>query len=91
MKIAVIGATAGVGKAVVTQALDQGHQVRAFARSPQKLTLVHPALEKLQGDARSLGASASDKTISRADVAAFMLQQLTDTSFHRQTVGIVNQ
>ncbi|MEQ5870055.1 NAD(P)H-binding protein [Sagittula sp. NFXS13] len=50
MKLLVIGATRGIGAAVVTDALARGHQVRAFARSADK---IDPAegLEPISGDA----------------------------------------
>ncbi len=37
MKIAVFGATGGVGRQVVEQALEAGHAVTALARNPQKM------------------------------------------------------
>lgn len=51
MKIAVIGATGGVGEQIVRQALEQGHSVKAFSRNPAKLSLQHPNLELVKGDA----------------------------------------
>lgn len=37
MKVAIIGATGFVGPKVVTEALNRGHEVTAFARNPEKL------------------------------------------------------
>lgn len=37
MKIIVVGATGATGKHLVRELLDQGHQVKAFVRSPEKL------------------------------------------------------
>jgi NAD(P)-dependent dehydrogenase (short-subunit alcohol dehydrogenase family) len=39
MRILIFGATGGTGRELVTQALEQGHEVTAFIRSPAKLTL----------------------------------------------------
>jgi nucleoside-diphosphate-sugar epimerase len=50
MKIAVLGATGRTGRLIVEQALAQGHEVRALARSPNKLALQHPKLESVRGD-----------------------------------------
>jgi uncharacterized protein YbjT (DUF2867 family) len=50
MRILVIGASRGTGALAVKAALDKRHQVTAFARSPQKLTLQHPQLKKTIGD-----------------------------------------
>lgn len=50
MNILIIGASQGTGALAVRAALDKGHRVTAFARSPQKLGLEHPQLRKLTGD-----------------------------------------
>jgi uncharacterized protein YbjT (DUF2867 family) len=44
MKITVFGATGGIGRHVVRQALDAGHKVTAVVRDPTRLDLSHPAL-----------------------------------------------
>ncbi|WP_321405993.1 NAD(P)-dependent oxidoreductase [Tolumonas auensis] len=43
MKLAIIGATGFVGSAVLQEALQQGHDVTAIVRHPEKLA-VHPSL-----------------------------------------------
>jgi putative NADH-flavin reductase len=50
MKVLVIGATGGSGRAAVQQLLARGHQVTAFTRSGQ-LDVVHTSLTVLRGDA----------------------------------------
>jgi uncharacterized protein YbjT (DUF2867 family) len=50
MNILVIGASQGTGALAVRAALDKGHSVTAFARSPQKLALEHAQLKKVAGD-----------------------------------------
>ena len=50
MNIVVFGSTGKTGLEVVKQALAQGHTVRAFARTPAKLTLKDSRLEVMQGD-----------------------------------------
>jgi putative NADH-flavin reductase len=50
MKIVVFGASGGTGKQIIEQALDTGHQVTAFARTPEKLGIEHKSLNILQGD-----------------------------------------
>jgi uncharacterized protein YbjT (DUF2867 family) len=49
----VIGGSRGVGRAVVERALAGGHSVRALSRSALQMTLEHPRLERMPGDARS--------------------------------------
>ena len=34
MKMAIFGASGGIGSQVIRQALEQGHEVRAFVRDP---------------------------------------------------------
>ncbi|HWY50960.1 MAG TPA: SDR family oxidoreductase [Chthoniobacterales bacterium] len=50
LRILIIGATGGTGRELVRQALEQGHQVTALARKPEKLTLEHPNLRVVQGN-----------------------------------------
>ena len=51
MKIIVFGATGGVGRLVVEQALEQGYEVTAFVRTPDKLKVTGEKLKVVQGDA----------------------------------------
>ncbi|MFW5681289.1 MAG: NAD(P)-dependent oxidoreductase [Pseudomonadota bacterium] len=50
-KVLIIGASRGVGLETVKRALEAGHDVRAFARSADRIGLVHERLEKVRGDA----------------------------------------
>jgi nucleoside-diphosphate-sugar epimerase len=50
MKIAVFGATGGTGKHIVKQALDAGHEVVAYVRTPSKMDTQHDNLKLVQGD-----------------------------------------
>lgn len=51
MKIIVFGATGGVGRSLVKQALEQGFDVTAFVRTPDKLKATGDKLTVVQGDA----------------------------------------
>lgn len=51
MNILIIGASRGVGRQAVQQALDAGHHVTAFARDPSSLPSGHERLTLLPGDA----------------------------------------
>jgi uncharacterized protein YbjT (DUF2867 family) len=55
MNLLVLGATGATGKLVVEQALSSGHDVRALVRSPEKLTLSHPNLTVVTGQATDPG------------------------------------
>ena len=50
MRLLIIGASQGTGALAVKTALERGHEVTAFARSPQKLALDHAKLKKVSGD-----------------------------------------
>lgn len=51
MKVIIFGASGTVGKHLVQQALDQGHQVDAFCRNIDKLNAFeHTNLNKIKGD-----------------------------------------
>lgn len=56
MKLLVIGATRGIGRQLVEQALDDGLSVRALVRDPQRLPIHHDRLEGVQGDIRDEAA-----------------------------------
>lgn len=51
MKVTVFGATGKIGRLVVSQALEQGHKVIAFARNPEKVANSHEKLQVMKGDA----------------------------------------
>jgi putative NADH-flavin reductase len=51
MTIAIFGASGPTGKVLVRQALDQGHNVTAFVRSPETFSFTHAALRPVKADA----------------------------------------
>lgn len=51
MKLIIFGSTGGTGRQVVRQALEQGHDVTAFVRSPEKLNQKHEKLQVVKGNA----------------------------------------
>src|SRR3954462_6921560 len=62
MKLLVFGATGGTGRALVEQALQQGHEVTAFVRNPAKVTPKHEKLKVVKGnvtDCHSVGAAVA--------------------------------
>jgi putative NADH-flavin reductase len=50
MKLIIFGSTGATGRQVVAQALEQGHDVTAFARSPEKLNQKHEKLQVVKGN-----------------------------------------
>jgi len=51
VKIAVIGITGRIGSRIAQEALSRGHEVTGVARDPPKVTLTHPKLRVIKGDA----------------------------------------
>ncbi|MCG8692548.1 MAG: SDR family oxidoreductase [Minwuiales bacterium] len=56
MKLVVFGSTGSVGQHLVAQALEQGHAVTAFTRSPEKVGQAHENLRIVEGDVRDPAA-----------------------------------
>ena len=50
MKIAIFGASGRTGILTVYQALEKGHEVTAFARTPSSVTITHKNLRIIRGD-----------------------------------------
>lgn len=71
MKIIVFGSTGTIGKYVIKQALDEGHQVTAFARDITKIRLSHKMLSKVTGDV--MDPTSVDATIPDHDVVMVVL------------------
>ncbi|NGO08944.1 SDR family NAD(P)-dependent oxidoreductase [Streptomyces sp. HC44] len=69
MRVTVFGATGGIGRLVVQQLLDEGHQVTALVRTPAKLAVTHSHLTVFNGqlsdrDAVEQAVSGADAVIS---------------------------
>lgn len=60
MKVLVLGATGGTGREVVKQAVERGHHVTAFVRSPDRLGVQSKSVRVLTGDAAADGSALDD-------------------------------
>jgi putative NADH-flavin reductase len=59
-RLFVVGATGGIGRSVIEQAVERGYRVTAFARSPHKLANPPEGVTVLKGDpldAKAMGAA----------------------------------
>ena len=79
LRLLVVGASQGTGALTVSAALARGHQVTAFARSPEQLTMEHASLTKCAGsfhdaaavDAAVVGHDAVIVTAAPSSLAGF--------------------
>ena len=95
MKLLVVGASQGVGALTVRAGLDGGHEVTAFARSPQKLSIDHPSLTRIVGnfhDAASVDAAVPGHDAIIVTASASTLKGFKDdpTFFSRGTSLVVD-
>ncbi|WP_275462173.1 NAD(P)-dependent oxidoreductase [Streptomyces noursei] len=74
MRITVVGASGGIGRHLVSQALADGHEVTAALRSPEKLTERHPRLTVVRVDA--LDATSVKPAVEGADAVLSGIGQL---------------
>lgn len=94
MKVLVIGASRGIGRACVQAALAAGHEVRAFARSAGEMTPL-PGLEPWPGDATKaadLGAALNgvDAVVQALGIKADLsMPWRTITLFSDSTAALV--
>ena len=82
MKLTVFGATGGVGRELVTQALDRGGHVTAYARNPAKLTITHPNLTVVAGEL------ADREAVQRAIHGADAVISALGPSLDRKATGM---
>lgn len=71
MKLTVFGATGKSGQILVRKALEAGHELTAFARTPEKLDARHDRLSVVKGDA--LDAAAVAEAIRGSDAVVSLI------------------
>ena len=71
MRLTILGATGGIGRLLLPMALEQGHEVTAFARAPEKITRNGSRLRVLGGDLFNSQQMASAIQGSDAVLSAF--------------------
>ena len=59
MRLFILGANGHTGRQLTDLALERGHQVTAFVRSPEKVTRRHPLLDVRRGDPHDVDALAA--------------------------------
>jgi uncharacterized protein YbjT (DUF2867 family) len=71
MNLLVFGATGGTGRAIVSQALEQGHRVAAFTRHPEAVKTEHKNLIVVSGDI--LDYASVERAVKGQDVVLSVL------------------
>ncbi len=71
MNLLIIGATGGTGRALVDQALAQGHTVTAFVRNPAKVKITHECLTVVKGNV--LDYDSIDRAVAGKDAVVSAL------------------
>lgn len=88
MKNAVFGATGRTGIPLVEQALEGGHQVKAFVRTPSRMKIDHRNLELVRGDVTD--ADAVDRAIAGTDAVLSVIGHTKNSPDDLQTRAIHN-
>jgi putative NADH-flavin reductase len=71
MDIALIGASGFVGTAILNEALDRGHKVKAIVRNPEHITIQHHHLEVIKADVLEDNEISAALTGSEAVISAY--------------------
>lgn len=84
MNLFILGATGGIGRHLVQQALEHGHHVTVYARSPQKIESTHDRLKRIQGDLFNANQMARAMTGHDAVLSAFGPLAIRTSTLRRQ-------
>ncbi len=88
MRILVFGASGRVGRPLVEQALEAGHEVTAFVRDPARLPVEHGRLRVVKGDVTD--AAAVEGAVAGQDAVFSVLGHAKGAPKDVQTRGIRN-
>lgn len=83
MRLTILGATGGIGRLLLPLALEQGHEVTAFARAPEKITRNGGRLRVLGGDLYNASQMTDAISGSDAVLSAFGPSTLRPTHLRR--------
>lgn len=86
MKIIVFGASKGLGSYVIRQGLAAGHEMTAFARSPERLRISNPHLTLAKGDVLDVTAVKNAIQDQDAVIITLGLPTLRAMGFGRSRV-----
>lgn len=88
MNIVVFGATGRTGLPLVRQALGAGHRVKAFVRTPDKMSITHENLELVTGDV--LNAEQVEKAVADTEAVLCAIGHTKNSPDDLQTRAMRN-
>ena len=83
MRLVILGATGGIGRLLVSGALEEGHEVTAFVRSPEKVSQKSTRLRVIGGDLFDVPQMAASVRDSDAVISGFGPSTLRKTTLRR--------
>ena len=92
MKIALLGSTGFLGKHILKHALDEGHEIRALVRLPEKLEEFIEQVEYVQGDyfkARSISETLKGCQVVVSAIAP--AKNIQPTEYKKALRNLVNE
>jgi putative NADH-flavin reductase len=84
MKLFILGATGGIGQHLLHIALERGHHVTAYVRSPQKIGSTHQQLKVVQGDVFNAEQMAHSMNSHDAVLSSFGPMTMRSTTLRRE-------
>lgn len=88
MKLTIFGSSGGTGRQLIKQALEQGHTVTAFARSPEKLDQKHEKLQTAKGDV--MDSPLVERAVQGQDAVLCVLGQSAMSKQKLRAIGTKN-
>ena len=83
MKLFILGATGGIGRHLVRLAMEHGHFVTAYVRSPKKIGEAHQRLKVMQGDVFNASEMAGSMEGHDAILSSFGPNALLSSTLRR--------
>ena len=93
VKLLILGATGGSGQQLVSQALEAGHEVTAFVRTPEKISVRHGRLRLITGNVNDGDSALADAVSGQNAVISALGRGTSFKSDHliqRSTPAIVS-
>ena len=84
MRLFILGATGGIGQLLLKFGLEKGHELTAYVRSPQEISITNKQLKVVQGDLFDPNKMAEFLPKHDAILSAFGPMTLNETSMRQE-------